>query len=429
MRICFVVHQATKEGAGRFMLDQVDHLLGKGIAVCVIAPQNGPLCDALADRRVDVQLIDNEWWTRTPSRPPEPDFAAAVSAARRMAAQFRDWSVDIAYTQTIVAPVGSLAAALAGIPHVWHIHEFSYNPGAIQMAIPKASLARMIELTSNAVFFNSKAVAAEWAGLIPVEKTRLVYNWTLPVEDETPDATDEHGLGNLRKDNVFVAVIVGSVLPWKRQRDAVDAVMNLLRDGLDVALLVVGPHIDVAYASEIREAIQRDGFEDRIRLVGYKEHPQQFMRSADVTLVCSDREPFGRVTVESMAQGTPVIGADSGGTPEIIDDGINGLLFPTGDVMALTDRLRKLIQDDALRSRLASAAKAKSKRFQDPDATMAPVIELLTSLVGQANPSWPLGTMIGAGLANSGGVTPGRFGPRGAGRRFLRSLLRRGNHH
>src|SRR5262252_5899581 len=171
MRICFVAHQATKEGAGLFMLDQIDYLQKHGESVCAVLPGEGMLATALDERRVDRRIVPSRWWTKPRWVDSDADHAVTLRAARQMADLFRDWSVDVVYTETAVAPAGPLGAVLAGLPHIWHVHEFCYNPGAIELALPRSDVARLFDLTSNFVFFNSKAVAAEWEGLVPRDKT------------------------------------------------------------------------------------------------------------------------------------------------------------------------------------------------------------------------------------------------------------------
>jgi len=74
-------------------------------------------------------------------------------------------------------------------------------------------------------------------------------------------------------------------------------------------------------------------------------------------------EPFGRITVESMMLGTPVVGSDVGGIAEVIEDGETGLLFPPGDEAVLAEKLCTLSQDEVFRERIIDSARAASKRF------------------------------------------------------------------
>jgi glycosyltransferase involved in cell wall biosynthesis len=80
--------------------------------------------------------------------------------------------------------------------------------------------------------------------------------------------------------------------------------------------------------------------------------------------MCSQCEAFGRVTVEAMRAGLPVCGTNSGGTPEIIEPGVAGLLSPAGDAKALAANLMTLEADEDLRRHLANGALKSSQRFQ-----------------------------------------------------------------
>jgi glycosyltransferase involved in cell wall biosynthesis len=76
---------------------------------------------------------------------------------------------------------------------------------------------------------------------------------------------------------------------------------------------------------------------------------------ATVALVCSRDEAFGRVTVEAMKRGRPVVGAAAGGTGRLIEDGVTGRLYPPGDPAALAAVVGELLGDDATRARIARA--------------------------------------------------------------------------
>src|SRR5690349_18727289 len=107
MRICFVAHQATKEGAGRFMLDEIEYLRRAGHEVLAILPREGALTKTLAERRIEFRIVPTTWWTRAALKTTEPDYPASIVAARRIATELRDWRADIAYTHTIVVPTGA----------------------------------------------------------------------------------------------------------------------------------------------------------------------------------------------------------------------------------------------------------------------------------------------------------------------------------
>ena len=81
-----------------------------------------------------------------------------------------------------------------------------------------------------------------------------------------------------------------------------------------------------------------------ITFTGYVSDMAGLRKTTDVELVCSAMEAFGRVTAEAMLSSNPVIGADSGATPELITDGENGFLFESGNAEALADKMRYFLE-------------------------------------------------------------------------------------
>ena len=110
------------------------------------------------------------------------------------------------------------------------------------------------------------------------------------------------------------------------------------------------------------------------------------MRWANVVLMCSQNEAFGRVTVEALKSGRPVVGTRSGGTPELITDGIDGFVFEPGSAPALAAALRRLAGDPEL---LALMAERASTGVEDRFTTEREVdlfVDVFTAVAG-ASPS------------------------------------------
>src|SRR5690606_28010068 len=108
------------------------------------------------------------------------------------------------------------------------------------------------------------------------------------------------------------------------------------RQGVDVELEIVGDGRE-SYGATLRAIVDELNVGDRVRFAGYQDDPFPLMKAADAVLVCSTAEAFGRVTVEAFLAGRPVIGAASGGTAELIEQG-GGLTYTPGDVDGLAGR-------------------------------------------------------------------------------------------
>ena len=104
----------------------------------------------------------------------------------------------------------------------------------------------------------------------------------------------------------------------------------------------------------------------------------ELFAAADAAVLASSWENFPHTVVEALAVGTPVIATDVGGVPEVVEDGVNGLLVPPGDADAFRAALTRFVGDDDLRLRLAAAAAASVDRFR-PDRVYAELERILVS--------------------------------------------------
>jgi glycosyltransferase involved in cell wall biosynthesis len=119
----------------------------------------------------------------------------------------------------------------------------------------------------------------------------------------------------------------------------------------------------------------------RVRFLGplSREGVLELFAAADASILSSAWENFPHTLVEALAVGTPVIATEVGGVPEIVEDGVNGLLVPPHDPGALAAAMRRYFEDDELRARLNENAAASVERFA-PER----VLDTLESVLGRA---------------------------------------------
>jgi glycosyltransferase involved in cell wall biosynthesis len=139
------------------------------------------------------------------------------------------------------------------------------------------------------------------------------------------------------------------------------AIPALLKPFPDVHLVAVGEGTDLP---RLQTLARDSGASDHIHFLPFIAHDQLpgAYDVCEIFAMPSRGEGFGLVFIEAMARAKPVIGGAHGGTPDVIDDGINGFLVSYGDVGQLEDRLTRLLASESLRLKMGNAALAKVRR-------------------------------------------------------------------
>jgi glycosyltransferase involved in cell wall biosynthesis len=132
-----------------------------------------------------------------------------------------------------------------------------------------------------------------------------------------------------RNSSVITFLIIGMLHPTKNQAMALIAFHKVAKDFPNARLLIVGKGRRL-YEKQLKNYCVRNDLTDQVIFAGYISQPEEAYQQSDVVLMCSAHEAMGRVTAEAMAFAKPVIGFNSGATPELITQGEDGFLFENG---------------------------------------------------------------------------------------------------
>jgi glycosyltransferase involved in cell wall biosynthesis len=217
--------------------------------------------------------------------------------------------------------------------------------------VPRRSLASANALAYRAadrVLANSPGVGNLLiAEGVPARKVAYVPNfldawafraWT---ESERMDWRDRHGIPR----HAYVVGIVARLSPVKDHSLLFSAVARLPADSW---LAVVG---DGPLRRQLESEASSRGLSSRVRFLGAALGQTNLHAPFDVSVLCSKDEGFPNAIVEAFAAARPVVATSVGGVPDIVEDGANGLLVPSGDAEALSNSLMRLRSDRALRER------------------------------------------------------------------------------
>jgi glycosyltransferase involved in cell wall biosynthesis len=260
-------------------------------------------------------------------------------------------------TSTAVVPAGALAAFFCRLPHVWWVHEYVDRDHDFTFVFGRHLSTRLIGLASTEVVFNSRAVATHFSAVPDRKKSVMYYGIEVqPGVRVVPPSSGED----------LELLLLGRRSRTKGGEEALRAVALLVERGVRVRLRMVGA--PSRSFDERLEQLRRDlGLEQAVEFIDHSTRPVVEIDRAHILLMCSRNEAFGRVTVEALKRGRPVIGTNTGGTAELIDHGVNGSLYPPGDIEALAASIERFARDPALLVACSDAALASNDRFKVED--------------------------------------------------------------
>jgi glycosyltransferase involved in cell wall biosynthesis len=326
--------------------------------------------------------LDYTFWSdAVPPTKPEDIFHRAVQnnqAIKAIEAIIQDTNPDVVMTNSIVCPWAALAAYFQKKPHVWFVREYGDLDHGRVFEMDRERTFEDIGNLSDLVVTNSRTLAEHVGQYVPATKLTALYT-PFKVDELIARATEKVASPYKLKDSLKL-VITGNLAPSKGQREAAQAVSELVKDGHQIELCAIGSTDQKKYVDELMAIAAQNGATDNIHLVGYQSNPMAYINASDAGIMASRKEAFGRVTFEYLLLGKPVIGANGGATPEMVKDGKTGYLYDPSDVESLKTALTHYLND---KSQIAGQSEAAKKMSQtmlsgdyNADALFARVKEL-----------------------------------------------------
>jgi GalNAc-alpha-(1->4)-GalNAc-alpha-(1->3)-diNAcBac-PP-undecaprenol alpha-1,4-N-acetyl-D-galactosaminyltransferase len=164
-----------------------------------------------------------------------------------------------------------------------------------------------------------------------------------------------------------VVVSVGRLVASKRNDDLIEAFARLGEQADDWRVVLVG---DGDERARLEQLARDRGIGERVEVTGWTDRPWEIMAGSSIFVLCSQNEGFATVLLEAAASGCAIISSDCRfGPREVLGDSRSGLLYPVGDVDALTERLRELLGDPSRRRALGRAAQERAHHFSGAAVT------------------------------------------------------------
>lgn len=246
----------------------------------------------------------------------------------------RSEGFNIVHVNALTAYVVGKAAIDEGIPVVWHIREFMEEDLGISFVNSRWSKRLLNKATSFIAI--SEQIKDKWEKIL-TSPIKVIYDG-VPIDSYYVEKKEIHEGINI--------LLYGRVVEGKGQLQYVQAAIAALKKCSDPCnFYFAGKIEDKKYYKKCIKLIKDAGREDNIKYIGQIINIKELLAKTDIVCICSTKEGFGRVTVESMLGKCLVIGAASGATIELIEDGMNGILYEPTSVSELSDKLIECINN------------------------------------------------------------------------------------
>ena len=350
LRILHVTSLAERGGVEVILLNILKALDRSRFDPFVLCLENGPFVAEVASTNTPIRVIE-AGRVREMFR-----GAGTIAAVVRLV---REERIDIVHSHNAKAHIyGGLAALLAGVPSVFHLH------GVPRLTFSRDGLVNLVSVAIPAAQtiacsrYVAEAFTTAWW---PHREVMVVRNGVVP---EGSGVSNHHVEFGIPPDAPLV-IMVSRLQRWKGVHIFVEAVAQVARLRQDARFLVVGGSLfglEREYARYLRRLADQLVVARVLQFTGHRTDVWRFYKAADIVIHSSiEPDPFPTVLLEAMAAGKPVIASEDGGPSEIVANGVTGVLVRPARPDLLAQRLLVLLADRRQRDEMGDAAVA---RFQ-----------------------------------------------------------------
>jgi glycosyltransferase involved in cell wall biosynthesis len=279
-----------------------------------------------------------------------------VASAMALAGLHRSVRPDVVHWHAARAhAVGALAALLAPGPTRILSRRVDFlvrrNPGSVLLyCLPIDAIIAISDGVRRALI--QSGVSADRIRVVPsgIDLT--------PYDAPFDRAEIRRRLGIAEDERIVLQL--AALAPHKSQADLLAAAALALRTRPDLRFWIAG---EGPLRSELEAQQERLGLEEKVRFLGFREDVTDLLRAADIFCVSSYLEGLGTSTLDAMAAGLPVVATRVGGIPEVVADGVSGVLVPPRDPRSLADAILALAGNPERRAAMGAAGRGRAQEF------------------------------------------------------------------
>jgi glycosyltransferase involved in cell wall biosynthesis len=326
-KILYVTHSSGLYGDNKALLNILDGVLAKGLIPFIVLDSEGKMCDELKIRNIDYQFIKNYFFIYPPLRSLRDlllftprlfrTMGFNYQAEHQLSAIVNKFKPDLIHSNVGPVHFGFQVAKKFKIPHIWHIREYQDLDFNMHPLFSVAGFIKKLEHPINHSIVITKGIFNHFS--LNNDNARVIYD------------------GVMKANNVQFELVKGKYFLFVGRLEDAKGIKNLLlafiefcRFNLDFELLIAGDG-ELYYVKELQKIIDDAKLTSRVKFLGFRVDIFNLMANATALVVPSRHEGFGFITVEAMFNGCLVIGNNTAGTKEILENENLGILYSGHD--------------------------------------------------------------------------------------------------
>ncbi len=370
-KVLYLITKSNWGGAQRYVYDLATGLPKDEFEAVVALGGDGPLATKLQEAGIRVIFI--------------PSLQRDISLAKEARSFFELWRIIRAEKPEVLhinsskaGALGTLIGRLARVPQiVFTAHGWAFNEDRpkLQKLILK-KIHWMTVLLSHTTIAVSREVKRQMNWPFAERKMEVIHNGRAIDHLKSREAarteliTHEPGLRPYQND--FWSLTIAELHPVKRHQATIGVIKKIVDEGEVIRHLIIGGGEE---EQKLRSLVSKLDLEDNVFLLGAIPEAADFLAAADTFILPSLSEAMPYAIIEALIAEVPTIATAVGGIPEVIENGISGLLAPPLDDEALHAALKRLMNDIDLRARLQAGARERQRDFT-PEKMLEKTLDL-----------------------------------------------------
>lgn len=282
--------------------------------------------------------------------------------------------INIVHTSTILNPEGAIAAKRNNLVHVWHVREL-IGPNAYFQFPNFKKWIEFVADNTDCLVANSSVTQKHLADFFQAKLLTIPNGINL----------DNFSVKEHQSNKAVVIGMVGNVTSRLKNHELFIRTAGILvQEGYTFSIYGTLPSSDDLYYAQLQRTVNDLGLKDSVQFKGHYDNPFEIMKEIDILFHPTANESFGRIFIEAMAAGVPVIGVNQGGALEMIQDGVNGFLV-NADAKQASVKLKELAQSADLRNKMGRRGRLLVEQQYTVNRVGDQVIALYKKLLSERN--------------------------------------------